>query len=106
MANEPRISPNSWLRFSEYAEIETGGFNFRYYELSEMPGIEVQDDDILHTVISTDRIDRMSYHYYGTSKLWWVIALANGLDNPMESLNQGEELVIPSARYVREDLLR
>lgn len=50
---------------------------------------KVTPDDI-------DRIDRISYQYYGTPELWWLIAQVNDID-PLE-LYEGQELVIPNIR--------
>lgn len=53
----------------------------------------------IHTVIEDERLEQISYKYYGNSKLWWVIADFNDIDdsliNPFEDLVPGTKLLIP-----------
>jgi len=42
------------------------------------------------------RPDKVSYKAYGTVNYWWVICLANGIDSPLETLEVGTLLKIPS----------
>ncbi|HOP40233.1 MAG TPA: hypothetical protein PLI53_04250 [Geobacteraceae bacterium] len=51
---------------------------------------------ILHTVIETDRIDNLSYQYYGTPDYWWYILDKNPGVDPLE-LPVGEQIWIPPA---------
>ena len=43
-----------------------------------------------------ERIDIISYHHYGTSELWWVIARVNNILDPLTSLSPGDEIRIPA----------
>lgn len=40
------------------------------------------------------RIDLISVQHYGTSELWWAIALVNNLANPFD-MSEGQVLKIP-----------
>lgn len=40
------------------------------------------------------RLDLIAYTYYGNPLLWWVIANANRIDNPLE-VSAGDKLIIP-----------
>lgn len=118
----PKVSihRSSWLRLSKGDKNKSGGLStvnehegmaengltFSYFELPEYPEIPDQDDDILHVVTTYDRPDKLAYKYYGEARLWWVIAVKNGWDQPATSLDPGEEIVVPSSRYVRERLIR
>jgi len=51
---------------------------------------------ILHTVTETDRIDNLSYQYYGTPDYWWYILDKNPGVDPLE-LPVGEQIWIPPA---------
>lgn len=57
------------------------------------------NEDKIHTVIESERLDTISYKYYGNSKYWWVLADANDLKdtliNPFE-LKSGSNLLIPN----------
>jgi len=114
------VSRSSWLRLSkgdknkrgalatvnEHEGLAGNGLTYSYFELPEYPDIPTQDDDILHVVTVYDRPDKLAFQFYGEAKLWWVIATRNGWDQPATSLNPGDEIVIPSSRYVRENLIR
>ena len=49
---------------------------------------------ILHTVTETDRIDNISYQYYGTPDYWWYIVDKNPGVDPLD-LPVGKQLWIP-----------
>ena len=53
--------------------------------------------DIYHTVKPEDarRIDLISYRYYRTPELWWVIAAANLIFFPAEELVEGLVIRVP-----------
>jgi hypothetical protein len=53
---------------------------------------------IYHQVVDGERLDQISYKYYGNNKYWWVLAdvndLADDLINPFQ-LQEGLKLIIP-----------
>lgn len=53
--------------------------------------------DAYHTVSSRDvgRLDLISYKFYQTPELWWVLAAANGIFFPPEDMQEGDVLRIP-----------
>lgn len=51
-------------------------------------------DDRFHKVEAGDRLDLLAARYLGDAKLWWLIADANGIGNPME-LEVGRTLRVP-----------
>lgn len=59
--------------------------------------ISLNENDRFHQVGpgEKNRIDIIAYNYYDNTTLWWVIALANNIDNPFE-LKVGEVLRIPT----------
>lgn len=52
-------------------------------------------DDSLHTVIEGDSLNSIAFNYYNNSKLWYVIADVNNIQNPFE-LVIGQSLIIPT----------
>lgn len=46
----------------------------------------------------------ISYKNYKTPNLWWLILLANKIDNPLRELTPGTSLLIPVELIVREIL--
>ena len=59
--------------------------------------IPESENDLYHDVSSGEegKLDIVAYHYYGTVELWWVIAMANDILNPLR-LAAGTRLRIPS----------
>lgn len=100
MANT--IPANSHLRFSKLMNVD----NVLFWDVPNFPTIVPQDDDLLHTITDLDlgRLDLLAYDYYRDEELWWVIMLANGKDN-INHFRIGEQITIPSPRYVITDLL-
>lgn len=94
-----RASP---LRFTDL--LQTDGVTF--WDVLDLPDIPIQSDDISYTTISTDRIDNLAARFYGDSVLWWVIALANGMELLPTDLHAGQALRIPSPRYVQQTLFK
>lgn len=78
---------------------------YDYWELFIPPEIPSSDSDTVHVVGAGERIDNISYKYYGTPLLWWVIAERNNIDLPLADLRQGLELTIP-ARSIIDNILQ
>lgn len=51
-------------------------------------------DTLEHILSAGDRLDVMAHKYYGDSEYWWVIALANRIQDPF-SLTVGQRLRVP-----------
>lgn len=54
----------------------------------------------LHEVDHNDWWDNISYKYYQTPDLWWVIAIINGVVNPFEELEVGEVVRVLKEEYL------
>ena len=63
----------------------------------EIPEIPNSPNDIYHTVTQADagRLDLISYEYYKTPELKWVIASVNGIFFPAEEIVENLVLRIP-----------
>jgi nucleoid-associated protein YgaU len=48
-----------------------------------------------HVLKAGDRLDTLAHRYYGDSDYWWVIAVANRVQDPF-SLRPGTRLRVPS----------
>lgn len=58
-----------------------------------------KDADVFHVIAEGERLDLLSYRYYADPALWWVIADANDIKNPLR-VEVGERLRIPSKSTV------
>jgi len=94
------VKQRSRLRFHELVTLD----GYEYWELSELPTIPVQPDDIQLRVKGTDRIDLLAHQYYGDAVLWWVIAKVNDIDLIPVHFHEGMVIRIPSPTYVNQQL--
>ncbi|MCE5322374.1 hypothetical protein LLG46_03545 [bacterium] len=63
-----------------------------------------QPDDTFYTVVESDRIDLIAYHYLSNASLWWVICDYNDIFFPLK-LEPGSVLRLPSAEHVQMRIL-
>jgi hypothetical protein len=77
-----------------------------FWDLLELPEIPVQPDDLSHQITQADRIDLLAYDHYQDPSLAWVIAVANGMEELPTDFNVGDEIRIPSPRFVKQELFK
>lgn len=67
-------------------------------ETRDIQDIDLNVRDIYHTVQSNEerRLDLISYIYYGNPLLWWIIAQANDIYDPLTNPKSGDIVRIPS----------
>ena len=68
-----------------------------FYNLFQSINIEGDIDPTLYTEHSwsvTDNFYHLSYQYYNTTRLWWVILIANNIINPFDDIPPGTKLKI------------
>lgn len=87
----------------------------KYYDVANIAGIEqldllsfkwlrfsrfLRDREVLRYQVTADRegrLDRISADFYNNVFLYWIIALANDILDPINDVSIGTTLVIPSA---------
>lgn len=99
LAMPVNILDTSILKFADLYLIDGSEF----WGMNGAPPIEVQPDDLRHTVQDHDRLDSIAARYYGDPNLWWILAHANDIEDPITQLYAGLELVVPSPRYIRQE---
>lgn len=87
--------PDSRSRFAEDQLYEYNGELF--HETYERPTIEKSYSDKIHEVTMGEEknLPLISYNYYGSVRLWWLIAEANDISDPFD-VHAGDILVIPN----------
>ena len=65
------------------------------YKTKIYPRIPKLNSDIYIVTQDGDRLDTISYQYYGDSSLWWVIASANNIHDPSFAVADGTVLRLP-----------
>ncbi len=98
-----KISPTSRHNYSVLYRSKDGDF------LGTRPPVKIpaSDKDQFHRVTQSDvnRIDLLAYRYYGDCNLWWLIAEANNVSNPLQ-LEVGVVLRIPSQETIQMRIIR
>lgn len=96
------IDARSRYQFSEL--LQENGVTF----WGTRPPVEIpeSEDDQFHVVTQADadRIDLIAYKYYDDVQLWWIIAEANRISNPL-NLEIGSTLRIPAIETVQMKVL-
>ena len=75
---------NIWRSFKLNADVTN---DVLYYEFHEVP-----DGD--------EWWENISYDYYGTPYLWWIIAMMNNVVNPFEEIKAGDFIKILRQEYI------
>ena len=72
--------------------------DLKFYETHEPREIPETPDDFYHQITAGEvgRLDYLAYFYYGDPKLWWVLAQANNVKDPLFGPNAGQIIRIPS----------
>lgn len=73
----------------------------QYIEVPDDIQFPERPDDTYHVVTQKDsnRLDLVANQYYGNPLLYWIIAIASGIDDPM-NVPPGTTLRIPSKQYL------
>lgn len=68
-----------------------------FYNLFQSINIDGEIDPTLYTEhqwSGSDNFYHLSYQYYNTTRLWWVILTANNIINPFDDIPSGTKLKI------------
>jgi hypothetical protein len=97
-----RVNQRSRLRFADLFLAE----GVEFWEVLDLPHIPEQDDDLEYQIQGglQERIDRLATRFYGEPSLWWVIAARNNMDIVPTDFSEGDIIVIPSPRFVLQEL--
>lgn len=60
------------------------------------PKIKPNDNDMYIISQQSDRLDILANKYYNDESLWWIIAVANNLNDASLSIQPGIQMRIPS----------
>ena len=70
---------------------------YQFYNFYQTINIEGDIDPTLYTEhlwTGTDNFYHLSYQYYNTTRLWWIILITNNIINPFEEIPVGRPLKI------------
>jgi hypothetical protein len=75
--------------------LKTSETKKNYLESTIYPKIKATDNDLYIISTQGDRLDLLANQYYGDRNLWWIIAVANNLNDASLSIEPGKQLRIP-----------
>jgi hypothetical protein len=75
--------------------LKTNETKKNYLESTIYPKIKPNDNDLYIISTQGDRLDLLANLYYGDRNLWWIIAVANNLNDASLSIEPGKQLRIP-----------
>lgn len=104
ISNLPKLKDQN---FENIFTVHTDENDFYYYNLLQTVQFPSNLPDIFfveHTVKPNEPWTLISYKYYNTIKLWWIIAFANNVINPINSLQVGDIIKIPKPSVVKDIL--
>jgi hypothetical protein len=96
------VKNNSRLAFGELLELD----GYEFWNLLELPVIPSQPDDTTYQIKTGDRIDLLAFTIYGNSILWWVLAVANGMEFLPTDFNVGRVIRVPSSRFILQSFFQ
>jgi hypothetical protein len=69
----------------------------QYISSTIYPKIKPTDNDFYIISEASDRLDILASKYFGDKSLWWIIAVANNLNDASFFINPGTQLRIPGS---------
>jgi hypothetical protein len=98
-----KVGRGSWLSITNLLKNDDGTV---FWDQPNFPQIVPQPKDTYLTISSdyVGRLDLIAFDYYGDVDLWWVIALANGIDLIPTEVTIGLKIRIPDKKYVESIL--
>lgn len=107
LAAVPELSTeltSRWAR-SRVLQDEQGRRFYESYFFGDRP---FHEEDAYHTVGAGEvgRLDLISFQYYQTTHLWWMIAEASGISDPIQDVVAGMVLRIPAPNQVFAEIMR
>jgi hypothetical protein len=96
---------NLFFRFSRYiknavSELIDGNEHIGLLDITDIP---THRNDLFLTVTGAYeyRPDLISKEFYGTTKLWWIIPLANNVEDVLNYPKSGDSIRIPTMETVQ-----
>lgn len=83
------------MRYQYSETLTTKDTKKKYLESTIYPTIKASNEDVYVISTQSDRLDLLANRYYGNPTYWWVIAVANNLNDASLSIPVGKQLRIP-----------
>lgn len=84
--------------YDQRSYLRDTAFNNFYLDVATLPSLVDSTGDMIEVPVECqNRIDLFSYKVYGSSRLWWIIALANAdiIRDPIWDFRSGITVLVP-----------
>lgn len=101
--NEMGIGSLPERRYENIFKMYTTDDNHKYYNILQhvhLPKDLTTDCYEVTTIPPHTPLTVLSYRIYGTMDLWWLICIANGIDDPTQFIPTGVDIRIIKPGYV------
>jgi phage tail protein X len=82
-------------RYTYTSVVKDTDTNKSYMQTTIYPKIKASDNDFYIISEAGDRLDLLAKKYYNNTSLWWIIAVANNLNDGNFFVEEGLQLRIP-----------
>lgn len=100
----PRLNTENYENIFNVYQEENGMYYYNLLNTIVFPNNLPANLFSSYIVKNGDTWPFISYKNYKTPNLWWIILLANLIDNPLLPLDSGKVLLIPNQTVVQEVL--
>ncbi len=83
------------MRYQYSETLTTKETKKKYLESTIYPKIKPTNEDIYIISTQSDRLDLLAAKYYGDPTYWWIISVANNLNDASLAIESGKQLRIP-----------
>lgn len=101
----PDLPVISSYRYENFFNVYTDSNDFKFYNLLRSINLfpannsEVEDD---YYIKFNDTWHLISYNYYNTMDLWWLVCAYNEIQNPVKMPEPGTQIKLLKASYVSD----
>jgi hypothetical protein len=93
--------------YTNKSYLRSTGFRKFFLDIAQLPKINnTQGEYIIVPAECENRMDLFSYQQYGSSRLWWIVALANAdtIKDPIWDFKSGMTVFVPRDAALLEKL--
>lgn len=100
------LDNNSILNMFNILQDAEGNYLINIFKSYILDENLLNNPDIFHmySIKNEDWWDSISFKYYGTPKLWWLITLINEVHNPFEDYNETDMIKILKREFLYDML--
>lgn len=103
--NIPELQELELFRYENIFKVyTTGDKQFFHYNIVKNIKVPSNLNEQVYTVTTLNEsvpLTTLSFKHYGTTHLWWLICLLNGIQDPFDTSYRNKEIKILKKEYVR-----